>query len=55
MELCADPRGTDATIVTEIFDCVSASEELREATQNGETWIDSMTTTLARLDSLCTR
>jgi len=49
------PDGSDATIVTEIFDCSSASEELREATQNGETWIDSMTTTLARLDSFCTQ
>jgi uncharacterized protein YndB with AHSA1/START domain len=49
------PDGSDATIVTEVFDCSSASEELREATQNGETWIDSMATTLARLDSLCTQ
>jgi hypothetical protein len=49
------PDGSDATIVTEIFDCSSAPEELREATQNGETWIDSMTATLAKLDSLCTR
>jgi hypothetical protein len=48
------PDGEDATIVTEIFDCSSAPEELREATQNGETWIDPMTTTLARLHSLCT-
>lgn len=49
------PDGTDATIVTEIFDCSSAPEDLREATQNGEAWIDSMTTTLDRLDSLCTK
>jgi hypothetical protein len=49
------PDGADATIVTEIFDCSSAPAELREATQNGETWIDSMTATLERLDSLCTQ
>jgi predicted RNase H-like HicB family nuclease len=50
-----DPDGTDATIVTEIFDCSSAPEELREAIENGESWIESMTKTLARLDALCTK
>jgi predicted RNase H-like HicB family nuclease len=50
-----DPDGVDATIVTEVFDCSSASEELREAIENGESWIESMTTTLARLDTLCTQ
>jgi hypothetical protein len=50
-----NPDGVDATIVTEIFDCTSASEELREAIENGNSWIDSMTTTLARLDTLCTQ
>jgi uncharacterized protein YndB with AHSA1/START domain len=49
------PDGADATIVTEIFDCSSAPEDLREATQNGETWINGMTATLARLDSLCSQ
>jgi hypothetical protein len=49
------PEGADATIVTEIFDCSSASKELREATENGESWIESMTATLARLDTLCTQ
>lgn len=49
-----NPAGPDATIVTEIYDCSSAPEELREATENGDSWIESMTTTLARLDSLCT-
>jgi hypothetical protein len=48
------PDGPDATVVTEIFDCSSAPEELREATNNGATWIESMEETLARLDSLCT-
>ena len=49
------PDGPNATIVTEIFVCTSAPEELREATENGETWITSMTATLERLDSLSTR
>jgi hypothetical protein len=49
------PDGVDATIVTEIFDCSSAPEELREATSNGESWLESMTNTLARLDVLCTQ
>ena len=48
------PDGAGATIVTEIFDCSSAPEDLREATGHGESWIDAMTDTLARLDSLCT-
>jgi predicted RNase H-like HicB family nuclease len=49
-----NPDGADATFVTEFFDCSSASEELREAIENGDSWIESMTTTLARLDTLCT-
>jgi hypothetical protein len=49
------PDGADATVVTEIFDCSAAPAELREATQDGEAWIESMTRTLARLDSLCSQ
>jgi hypothetical protein len=49
-----NPDGANTTIVTEIFDCSSASEELRKAVENGESWIESMTATLARLDALCT-
>jgi uncharacterized protein YndB with AHSA1/START domain len=45
----------DATIVTEFYNDASAPEELREATHNGEDWIDSMTATLARLDEICTQ
>jgi hypothetical protein len=50
-----DPDGKDATIVTEIFDCTAASEELREAIEDGASWIESMTTTLTRLDMLSTQ
>jgi hypothetical protein len=49
------PDGPDATTVTEIFDCGSASADLRDAMEDGAMWIDSMTRTLARLDSLCTQ
>jgi hypothetical protein len=48
-----NPDGADATFVTEIFDCSSASDELREAIDNGASWIASMTATLARLATLC--
>lgn len=47
------PDGADATIVTEIYDCAAAPEQLRIAVRNGETWVDAMTTSLARLDALC--
>jgi hypothetical protein len=47
------PDGGDATMVTEIFDCANASEDLRVAIQNGEVWIDSMTATLVKLDQIC--
>ena len=49
------PNGTNATIVTEIYDCAAAPEQLRVAVRNGETWVDSMIESLARLDELCTR
>jgi uncharacterized protein YndB with AHSA1/START domain len=50
-----NPDGEDATVVTELYNDASAPEELREATHNGEDWIDSMTVTLARLDEICTQ
>jgi uncharacterized protein YndB with AHSA1/START domain len=36
------PDGADATVVTEIYDDASASDELREATHNGEDWSEAM-------------
>jgi hypothetical protein len=48
-----EPDGEGATIVTETFDCSAAPESLRQALRNGETWIEAMTMTLARLDALC--
>lgn len=47
------PDGADATVVTEIYDDSLAPDELREATNNGEEWVDTMAATLARLDEIC--
>lgn len=47
------PDGPDATIVTESYDCSAAPEEIRRAVGNGDNWIESMTSTLARLDAIC--
>jgi hypothetical protein len=48
------PDGQDTTIVTEIYDCSRAPEEERRGMDNGNTWAESMTRTLERLDTLCT-
>jgi uncharacterized protein YndB with AHSA1/START domain len=47
------PDGPDATIVTEIYDCSRAPEVERATMSNGRIWVESMTTTLQRLDELC--
>jgi len=47
-----ESEGPNATIVTEIFDCTQAPEELRAAIDNGNRWLASMTATLERLDEL---
>jgi hypothetical protein len=47
------PDGPDATIVTEIYDCSAAPDQLRAAVDNGNAWVESMTKTLERLDELC--
>ena len=47
------PDGADATIVTEIYDCSGAPDQLRAAVENGTVWVDSMTKSLERLDQLC--
>jgi hypothetical protein len=48
------PDGPGATIVTEIYDCSRAPEELRASVDNGDRWAGSMALTLERLDTLCT-
>ena len=46
------PDGPGATLVTETFDCTRSPDDLREATQEGEGWLDAMTASLARLELL---
>jgi hypothetical protein len=48
-----EPDGTDATVVTEIYDCSRAPAQLRQNVSNGELWRESMMATLERLDALC--
>jgi hypothetical protein len=47
------PDGPHATIVTEIYDCSDALDIVRVAVDNGNEWIETMTTTLQLLDELC--
>jgi uncharacterized protein YndB with AHSA1/START domain len=39
----------DTTIVTELFDCTEAPQEIRDAVEDGRTWIGAMGVTLERL------
>jgi hypothetical protein len=47
------PVSSDVTDVTEIYDGASGSEEVRDATEDGAAWFDTMTATLARLAEIC--
>ena len=47
------PTGSDATVVTEIYDCSRAPDELRADVHDGRDWVESMTQTLERLEGLC--
>jgi len=44
--------GPDATVVTETYDCSDSPEQIRQFVDNGNAWIEAMTTTLERLDQL---
>ena len=46
------PDGSDATVVTETFDCAASPDWLKEATQGGEGWREAMQASLARLEQL---
>jgi uncharacterized protein YndB with AHSA1/START domain len=48
------PDGPDATVATESYDCSRAPEWLRRAVDDGNRWVECMTTSLERLDRLCT-
>jgi hypothetical protein len=47
--------GDDATIVTEVFDYGSASEEIRQAVRDGGEWVEAITASLENLERICTR
>ncbi|MGO8958944.1 MAG: DUF664 domain-containing protein [Streptosporangiaceae bacterium] len=47
------PVGPSTTVVTEIYDCARAPDWLRRAVRNGDRWVQSMTTTLEKLDQQC--
>ncbi len=47
------PDGPGATVVTETYDCSDSPEQVRQAVDNGNSWIAGMTGTLERLDRLC--
>ena len=49
-----EPAGSDATVVTETYDCTAAPDQLRAAVENGEIWRGAMTATLERLDKVVT-
>ena len=48
-----ETAGEGATVVTEIYDCCSVPEVVRQHMDNGRMWIPSMTATLERLEQLC--
>jgi uncharacterized protein YndB with AHSA1/START domain len=48
------PDGSNATVVTETYDCTDSPKSVRDAVDNGNAWIAGMTKTLERLDQLCT-
>jgi len=48
------PDGPDASVVTETYDCTDSPESVQEAVDNGHAWVEAMTTTLERLDQMCT-
>jgi hypothetical protein len=49
------PDGSDATVVTEIYDCSRAPADERVEIDNGNIWAEGMAKTLERLDALCAR
>jgi hypothetical protein len=49
------PDGPDATMVTEIYDCSRAPEDVRTELDCGSVFIESMAKTLERLDALSCR
>jgi hypothetical protein len=48
-----DANGHDGTVVTESFDCSGAPSVIRDAVNDGESWIVCITESLMKLDKLC--
>lgn len=46
------PDDEGATLVTETYDCTESPEWLKNAVRGGQRWIESMTVTLERLESV---
>jgi hypothetical protein len=42
----------DATIVTQLFDCTEADRSIRDAVQDGQSWVPAMHQTLERLAAM---
>lgn len=49
------PEISGTTVVTGIYDCSRASDELRADVHDGRDWVESMTRTLERLAELCAK
>jgi uncharacterized protein YndB with AHSA1/START domain len=48
------PEGSEATTVTETYDCRRAPEEFQVGMNYGRQWLEAMDATLERLEQLCT-
>jgi hypothetical protein len=42
----------DATIVTEVFDCTEAAQVIRDAVEDGRSWVPAMQQTMERLAAI---
>jgi hypothetical protein len=42
----------DTTIVTELFDCTKAAQSIRDAVEDGQSWVPAMQQTLERLTAM---
>jgi hypothetical protein len=49
------PDGNDVTVVTEVFDYGTASEEIRQRVRESGGWATSITASLEMLEEICTR
>jgi hypothetical protein len=45
-------RDGDTTLVTEVFDCTEAAQVIRDAVEDGRSWVPAMEQTLERLAAI---